>query len=556
VSVTATHGPRAYLRLGAELLGLSWRRLPGLTVAAFGAGLASVAVLAVLGLALSAAINGVAAGDARRAVTGAVIAALAYGVTAVLGSLAYNIQILLVDQVGLFEVQTRVYRDIIGLDGLEHLERSDILDRLAITCRAPWRVMEGFWVAVDAGFGLVRLGVALLLLGRVSPWLIPLIPLAALPLWFDQLGQRMVTRVEAATAEGFRLQQHMFELLTSPASGKEIRVSGAGAELAGRQRRTWDAVMGERAAALRQAAAWRAAGWTVFTAGFVGGLAVVLTSGGTPGSVVLAITVATVMRRSLSATVARATEAAATRALVEPYLWLREYVREQAALPRGAGRPPPRLRSGIRLAGLGYRYPGTDRDAVDGITADLPAGSVVAIVGEYGSGKTTLVKLLSRFYRPDRGRILVAGTTRSSPRRSGWARSSRSTVPNPILPNSILPNPILPGPIGTGSPPRYARPAPKRSSRGCRTAWTPSSGGNWAGWNCPRASGRRRPSAGRRCVPSRCCSCSTSRPPRWTRRASGTSSSATWPRPGRSAGVPARSPSWCPTGSPRWPRLT
>jgi ABC-type multidrug transport system fused ATPase/permease subunit len=398
---------RAYRRLAAELLGLSWRRMPALTAAAFGVGIVSVAMVAALGLALSAAINAVASGDTSRAILGAVVAAAAYGIIAVLGSLTYNIQVLLVDKVGLLDVQTRVYRDIVALEGMEHLERSDILDRLAITCRAPWRVMEGFWYAIDAGFGLLRLGVALLLLGWISPWLVPLIPLAALPLWFDQLGQRVVTRVETETAEEFRLQQHLFDLLTGAASGKEIRISGAGPELAARQRTAWAHVMRARGAAQRRAAAWRTAGWILFTGGFVGGLAVVLAGGSTPGQLVLAITVAAVMRQSLSTTVVRATDAAATRALVEPYLWLREYIRDQTARPRGTARPPARLRTGIRLDDVGYRYPGTDRPAVDGITADLPAGSVVALVGEYGSGKTTLVKLLSRFYRPDRGRVLV-----------------------------------------------------------------------------------------------------------------------------------------------------
>ena len=46
---------------------------------------------------------------------------------------------------------------------------------------------------------------------------------------------------------------------------------------------------------------------------------------------------------------------------------------------------------------------------LDDVDVDLPAGAVVAIVGENGAGKTTLVKLLAKMYEPTEGRILVDG---------------------------------------------------------------------------------------------------------------------------------------------------
>ncbi len=67
------------------------------------------------------------------------------------------------------------------------------------------------------------------------------------------------------------------------------------------------------------------------------------------------------------------------------------------------------MAEGIRLAGIGFRYPGTDRTVLDGVDLLLPAGSTVAIVGENGAGKSTLVKLLCRFYEPSAGRVLVDG---------------------------------------------------------------------------------------------------------------------------------------------------
>jgi len=69
------------------------------------------------------------------------------------------------------------------------------------------------------------------------------------------------------------------------------------------------------------------------------------------------------------------------------------------------------LPSGIRITGVGFSYPGRDRPALADITLDLPAGAVVALVGENGAGKTTLVKLLCGLYTPTRGRIEYADGT-------------------------------------------------------------------------------------------------------------------------------------------------
>ena len=54
-------------------------------------------------------------------------------------------------------------------------------------------------------------------------------------------------------------------------------------------------------------------------------------------------------------------------------------------------------------------YPGAERWAVRHLSFTLQAGQVVALVGENGAGKTTLVKLLTRLYDPDEGRILLDG---------------------------------------------------------------------------------------------------------------------------------------------------
>jgi ATP-binding cassette subfamily B protein len=70
---------------------------------------------------------------------------------------------------------------------------------------------------------------------------------------------------------------------------------------------------------------------------------------------------------------------------------------------------PAPIRDGFVFEDVGFRYPGAERWAVRHLSFTLNAGEVVALVGENGAGKTTLVKLLTRLYDPDEGRILLDG---------------------------------------------------------------------------------------------------------------------------------------------------
>jgi len=63
----------------------------------------------------------------------------------------------------------------------------------------------------------------------------------------------------------------------------------------------------------------------------------------------------------------------------------------------------------IRLDTVRFRYPDKDVDVLDGLDAEIAAGTTTALVGASGAGKTTLVKLLLRFYDPTGGTITLDG---------------------------------------------------------------------------------------------------------------------------------------------------
>jgi ATP-binding cassette, subfamily B, bacterial len=93
------------------------------------------------------------------------------------------------------------------------------------------------------------------------------------------------------------------------------------------------------------------------------------------------------------------------------YAWLADY---GAAAQRRAQEfvdapTPAHLTHGITFEGVTFRYPGTDEDVLRDVSLHLPAGKVIALVGENGAGKTTLVKLLARMYEPTAGRVLIEG---------------------------------------------------------------------------------------------------------------------------------------------------
>jgi ATP-binding cassette subfamily B protein len=70
---------------------------------------------------------------------------------------------------------------------------------------------------------------------------------------------------------------------------------------------------------------------------------------------------------------------------------------------------PAQVTGHVRIENVTFAYPGADRDALAGVDLDVPAGSTVALVGETGSGKTTLGALIARLYDPGCGTVRIDG---------------------------------------------------------------------------------------------------------------------------------------------------
>ncbi|RII14264.1 putative ABC transporter ATP-binding protein [Streptomyces sp. YIM 130001] len=71
---------------------------------------------------------------------------------------------------------------------------------------------------------------------------------------------------------------------------------------------------------------------------------------------------------------------------------------------------PARLTGAVELTAVEHRYPDAGRPALAEVSLRVEPGETVALVGETGAGKSTVVKLLARFYDPDAGSVTVDGT--------------------------------------------------------------------------------------------------------------------------------------------------
>jgi ATP-binding cassette subfamily B protein len=126
---------------------------------------------------------------------------------------------------------------------------------------------------------------------------------------------------------------------------------------------------------------------------------------------------------------------------------IRELMARQSLTPSPRQPIPADIRRGaMSLQDVHFKYPNRQRSqqtddlaafdadaALRGIDLDIPAGQTVALVGETGAGKSTLAKLLVRFYDPQLGRVSVDGVNLRSMEPSDYRRSLGYVPQEPFL---------------------------------------------------------------------------------------------------------------------------
>jgi ATP-binding cassette subfamily B protein len=392
-----------------RLCKLGYRHEPGLLLAAF--------VLALFGALPDALLalwfKMLGDGALQRNWSLVQFAAVALGVSATatwfLQTVSTRVQRRFRDKVTI-ALESHVATLLASISTIAHQERPEYLDRLAVL-RNQVFMLDHMYMSLFTTCGwILRLGVTIALLVSIHPAL-ALLALFAIPTVLTSTWRPAVERrAYERGAQANRLARHLFDVATTATPGKEVRVTGIGDRLKTERRMAWEFGYRPIAAARSASAAWHTLAWAVFGAAYVGAIVFVSSGLRAPvGDVLLALAAGSRLSFYVGATVGeigflRGIWMDAARRLA----WLEDYASSLAASADQAA--PERLAEGIRFEHVSFAYPGTDRLVLEDVSLTLPAGAVVAIVGENGAGKTTLMKLLAKMYEPTSGRILIDRT--------------------------------------------------------------------------------------------------------------------------------------------------
>jgi len=407
-------------RLSAAAVTRFWRISPLMT--------ATWVVLTVIGPLLPVAMT-MASGrlvDALVGDTGLTDALVLMGVLTLLGPVVDGIRWRAADLLGhrfRADQRQRVMAAFLDRAGIEHAADPAVQDAAAAADNNWLRTLpEGLMNLV--GLRISGYGAAILV-----AWYEPVGAVALTLAWM--VGGRWKWRRTSADAAAnlgqvpeLRRSAATADLATSPAAAKEIRLFGLGDWLGARFAREWHEAMAE-IWRLRSGGAAPAAGVVVLlVAAHVLVLARVAgaAADGRLGLGALAVVLQAVLASRGIGGVGYGHQEIEYGLQAVPALERLEAMLAGAPDLPGAG-APPELRTAIRVEGVRFRYPLTERDVLAGVDLEIPAGTSTAIVGDNGAGKSTLVSLLARLHDPTAGRITVDGTDLATVDPSAWQQS-------------------------------------------------------------------------------------------------------------------------------------
>ena len=408
---------RESLAAAWAMVGLAWRAdRPGAIAMLALRVLAAVATTAFAWF-MKVIVDGVMARDLQQVTRGALAVAACLAGSQLAGNVAFRLRIRLEERMSLL-VDQEIIVLAAGVPGLEHHERPEYLKELELLSGARIALSQTAGSVFEIVAVLVRTIGTVGLLAALHPLLLAL-PLFAVPsVLAGRRAALLREEVIESGAEEVRFGTALFELATTAGPAKELRLFALGDHLIERHRRAWSGHYDKLFRAQLRGAWLTTVGWLIFTGGYTAAIVFVAlraVSGQlTVGDVYLAMNLAGQVNGQVAQFVSTYSWSVQTMKAAKRYLWLRDYATAAVAALEDAGADgtpaPDRLRDGIELRNVGFRYPDTDVDVLSEVSLQLPAGATIALVGENGAGKTTLIKLLCRFYEPTSGSITVDGT--------------------------------------------------------------------------------------------------------------------------------------------------
>ncbi len=246
-----------------------------------------------------------------------------------------------------------------------------------------------------------------------SPWFLPLLTLALLPVFLGETRFAMLSYSLLYRWTPERRQIDYLRMLgASNNSAKEVKIFGLAPHLTERARQLFERFYAEnRTLAMRKAGTGTLLN-LLPTAGYYSAYAIILfrTMAGTltVGDLTF-LTAAFARSRGLMEQIFATFSNVAEQAMFLEDLF--DFFRTEPTIVSKPGAlPGPRpIRSGYEFRDVSFAYPGAEKLVLDHVSLRIDAGERIALIGENGAGKTTIVKLLSRLYDPVSGQILLDG---------------------------------------------------------------------------------------------------------------------------------------------------
>lgn len=295
---------------------------------------------------------------------------------------------------------------------LAHFEDSEFYDKLNRARReASTRPLS----LVMRSASLVQNAISLLsyavLLFHFSPWAVAILMLAGVPSFIAEARYSgkafQLFRWRSAEA---RMQNYLETVLAREDHAKEVKLFGLGPRLLGRYRDIFAKLYSEERDLAVRRDGWGFGLGLIGVAAYYGAYAWVAVAAVTARISVGQMTMYLALFRQGQGAVTSILSAVS--GMYEDNLYLStlyEYLETPVAPPKGQAPRGPDAADGIRFEQVSYTYPGAATPALSDITLHIRPGESLALVGENGAGKTTMIKLLTRLYAPTSGRILLDG---------------------------------------------------------------------------------------------------------------------------------------------------
>jgi ATP-binding cassette subfamily B protein len=295
---------------------------------------------------------------------------------------------------------------------LAHFEDSEFYDKLTRARReASTRPLS----LVMRSFGLVQNAIALgsfgTLLSQFSPWAVAVLLLAGLPSFIAEAKfSGDAFRLFRWRSPETRMQMYLETVLAREDHAKEVKLFELGPLLLDRYREIFRKVFREDRALTIRRDSWGFVLGLISTAAFYAAYAWIAVSAVRGGITLGQMTMYVLLFRQGQSAVSAIL--AAISGMYEDNLYLStlyDYLDTPVPEDGGQATSGPDPADGVRFDNVTFTYPGSSDPAVRDVSFQLRPGESLALVGENGSGKTTIIKLLTRLYRPVSGRITLDG---------------------------------------------------------------------------------------------------------------------------------------------------